>query len=35
VTRVVVLSGLKQGDVVALGPETNLKAGAKAEAILP
>lgn len=35
VTRVVVLSGLKQGDVVALGPETNLKAGARVEAILP
>lgn len=29
VTTAVILSGLKEGDLVALGPETNLKPGAK------
>lgn len=35
VTSVVVTSGLRAGEVVALGPETNLKAGTKVKISLP
>ncbi len=35
VTSVVVRSGLKQGELIALGPESNLKPGAKVTANLP
>lgn len=34
VTRAVVVSGLKEGEIVALGPEASLKAGAKVEPTL-
>lgn len=35
VTNAIAISGLKEGDLIALGPEANLKAGAKVEITKP